>query len=162
MHSEQRPFSCEQCGKTFSTSGNLNTHDLNVHHGTPKADPTLPCPHCGKSFQYMDSHIKHVHELNSETFTCEECGKSFKSKSQVSKHMKCHLPDDTKQAMKEKEMEKHKCNTCGQRFIDSTRLRWHEAAKHTGIKSFYCPHCPKSYFRSDHLKTHVTSGHGVS
>ena len=110
----------------------------------------------------MDSHIKRVHEQNSERFTCEECGKSFKTKSEVSKHMKCHLADDIKQAIKEKEMEKHKCKTCGQRCIDSTRLRWHEAAKHTGIKNFYCQQCPKSYFYSNHLRTHVTSTHGVS
>ena len=155
MHSDNKLYSCEHCGKSFSTSGNLATHIRNIH----EAGPPLPCPHCGKSFQYMDIHIKRIHAMTNERYTCEECGKTFKRKGDLSDHMKCHLPNDIKRVMKEREMEKHQCSACGQRFIDSTRLKWHEAAKHTGIKSFYCQQCPKSYFRSDHLKTHVTSTH---
>ena len=67
-------FSCQQCEKSFSTSGNLKTHKEKVHGG----GSPLPCPHCGKSFQYMESHIKNVHEIRSEVFNCEECDKDEK------------------------------------------------------------------------------------
>ena len=157
VHSDVKPFPCEMCGKCFRTAGILKTHTENIHTSVPQS----ACPHCGKTFQHIESHIKHMHEERGRTFTCEECGKLFKSKQDVSKHQRCHLPDDIKKAMKDKELEKHQCNICGLRFIDSTRLRWHEAAKHTGIKDFFCQYCPKSYFRSDHLKTHVISTHGA-
>ena len=157
VHSDVKPFPCEMCGKCFRTAGILKTHTENIHSSVPQS----ACPHCGKTFQHIESHIKHMHEERGRTFTCEECGKLFKSKQDVSKHQRCHLPDDIKKAMKDKELEKHQCNICGLRFIDSTRLRWHEAAKHTGIKGFFCQYCPKSYFRSDHLKTHVISTHGA-
>ena len=154
VHETNKHHFCEKCEKSFSSSGNLKTHIEKAHNTTP-----VPCPHCGKSFQYMESHIKHVHEIRRAIFTCEECGKSFKSKKDVSKHKRIHLPDDVKKALKEKELEKHQCNLCGQRFPDSTRLKIHESSKHTGIKNFFCQYCPNSYFRSDHLKTHVNNSH---
>ena len=67
-------FLCQQCEKSFITSGNLKTHKEKVHGG----GFPLPCPHCGKSFQYMESHIKNVHEIRSEVFNCEECDKDEK------------------------------------------------------------------------------------
>ena len=159
IHSGDNPYSCEYCGKSFNRSGNRNTYVETVH----KTGPPLLCPHCGKLVKHtntMDSHVKHVHKINDEKFTCEECGKVYRTKKDIQVHMRYHLPEDIKLAMKEKAMEKYKCNSCDKGFIDSTRLKWHEASRHTGIKSFICQHCPKSYFRSDHLKTHVTSVHG--
>jgi len=157
VHGENKLIVCQQCDKSFSTAGTLKTHIEKTHN----AGPPLPCPHCGRFFQYMEQHIQHKHEVRSASFTCEECGKNFKFKNDVSRHKKVHLPYDIRKALKEKKLQKHQCNLCGKRFPDSTRLKTHDAAKHTGIKKFYCQRCPKSYFRSDHLKTHVSSNHGL-
>ena len=153
IHSDINPFLCDHCGKGFSTTGNRNYHIENVH----SSGPGMQCPHCEKTVRYLSAHIKGVHPV--EPVTCEECGKTFKTKRSLTDHMTSHLPDELRRLVREKEKEKHKCNTCGQGFIDSTRLKWHEASQHTGIKSFHCDHCTKSYFRSDHLKTHVASNH---
>ena len=67
-------YLCQQCEKSFITSGNLKTHKEKVHGG----GSPLPCPHCGKSFQYMESRIKNVHEIRSDVFNCEECDKDEK------------------------------------------------------------------------------------
>ena len=102
--------------------------------------------------------MKHAHSTI-RNFGCEECGKMFKRKSEVTEHKKIHLPEEIKLTMKAKQMEKNKCNDCGQGFIDSAKLNMHIAVKHTGIRSFFCQECPASYFRSDNLKNHVASNH---
>ena len=152
IHSDNKPFLCDHCGKSFSTAGNKNIHIETVH----SEGPGMQCPHCEKTVKHLKRHINHAHANSGEKFTCEECGKIFGTKSYLLKHMRYHhLPDEVKRVI----MDKHRCEDCGEGFMNISRLKRHEA-KHTGIK-FYCQRCPKSYFRPDHLKTHMTSTHGM-
>jgi len=151
FHPGVKRFLCDPCRKGFSTASARDHHIESVH----SEGPGNQCPHCEKTVKHLSTHIKHLHAIGGEKFTCEECGKTFRTKNYLSKHMRYHLPDEDKMVI----MNKYQCNDCGEGFIDKTRLKWHEAVKHTGIKSFHCQHCPKSYFRPDHLKTHVTSTH---
>ena len=147
---------CDQCFKSFSSSGNLYNHKKNLHSDTPP----MPCQHCVLKRRDMEDHIKRVHTLGStRSFICDECGKSFKTKKDVSGHKRSHLPNDIKEEFKMKKREVNKCIICGQGFTDKTKLKRHEAARHDGIKDFHCQQCPKSYYRSDHLKSHVASFH---
>jgi len=155
VHIDEKRFLCDHCGRGFNTAGNRNTHVENIH----TEGPDLQCPHCEKTVKYLKEHIKHVHTNSDEKYTCEECGKVFRTKKCVTRHRVCHLPDDIKKMLSLQAKDKYRCSSCGIGFIDMTRLRWHEAAKHTGIKSYQCKICPKSYFRSDHLKTHVINSH---
>jgi len=151
-HSGTNPYACKQCGKSMSSPGNLVTHMQNMHTEGPR----LPCPKCGKQVKDISAHINYVHVISDENFPCEECGKTFRTKKDVTTHMRYHAPDVVKIANKEKAMEKYKCTFCGKGFIDSTRLKWHEASRHTGQKNFQCQQCDKSFFRPDHLRTHVS------
>jgi len=151
VHSDNIPFFCDHCGKSFSTAGNKNIHIETVH----SEGPGMQCPHCEKMVKHLSRHINQVHKNSGEKFTCEECGKIFGTKRTLSIHMRYHLPDEVKRVF----MDKHRCKDCGEGFMNSTKLKRHEA-RHTGIK-FHCQRCPKSYFRLDHLKTHVTNAHGM-
>ena len=157
-HSEDKTphLPCEECGKLFRTAGSLKTHIEMIH----KSGQPSPCPQCGKPVRYLESHLKSVH-TTIRNFGCEECGRMFKTKGEVTDHKKIHLPEEIKSLMKAKQVEKNKCNDCGQGFTDSGNLKRHIAVKHTGIRSFLCQECPASYFRSDKLKHHVTNNHGV-
>ena len=154
-HSGTNPYACQQCGKSISSPGNLVVHMRKKH----TESHIMPCPKCGKQVKDIGAHINHVHVISDENFPCQECGKLFRTKKDVTNHMKCHAPDEIKIANKEKAMAKYKCTFCGKGFIDSTRLKWHEASRHTGQKNFQCQQCNKSFFRPDHLRTHISSVH---
>jgi len=151
---------CEECGKMFRHLSSLKTHIEFVHKAGIRRPPPSPspCPQCAKPVRYLKTHLQQVHSTITN-FGCEECGKMFKRRSEVTKHKKTHLPEEFRLLIKAKKMEKNKCETCGQGFIDTTKLKRHVAIRHTGIRSFICEKCPASYFRSDHLKNHVASNH---
>lgn len=65
MHSDVKPFSCNDCGKTFRRATHLKSHQYNVH--VPVSDkPDMVCLVCHKSFKSIESlrkHLKKAHQI---------------------------------------------------------------------------------------------------
>ena len=68
-----KPFVCEQCGKSFITEGDMIKH-ISIHTGVK----TYACKHCGKIFRQQGTLSQHIRTHTGEKpYTCEHCGKSF-------------------------------------------------------------------------------------
>ncbi|XP_010330786.1 zinc finger protein 576 isoform X1 [Saimiri boliviensis] len=91
-------FICFTCARSFPSSKALITHQRS--HGpaakptppvaTTTAQPTFPCPDCGKTFGQAASLRRHrqMHEARAPpgTFACTECGQDFAQEAGLHQH----------------------------------------------------------------------------
>ncbi|GAA5927990.1 hypothetical protein JCM1841_001812 [Sporobolomyces salmonicolor] len=90
MHTRDRPFACDVCGKTFSEALTLAQH-MRVHtHERPYA-----CDHsgCGKTFALASALTIHKRtHTGARPFTCPHpgCTAAFAESSNLSKHIRTH------------------------------------------------------------------------
>jgi len=89
--SDQGPFCCSTCGKSFRARRILKMHEQ-VH-----AEPRLMCPEagCEKRFRKrfnLKAHVDVVHR-GYRHLPCELCGKQFYNESKLKEHASTHSAD---------------------------------------------------------------------
>ncbi|XP_042291764.1 gastrula zinc finger protein XlCGF57.1-like [Thunnus maccoyii] len=89
IHTGEKPFGCSVCMKYFSCSGSLRKH-LRIHTG----EKPFVCSVCGNRFT-ESGHLK-VHmrtHTGEKPFSCSVCGKSFTWRQSFNNHMKYHTEE---------------------------------------------------------------------
>ncbi|KAG8004786.1 hypothetical protein GBF38_010574 [Nibea albiflora] len=141
--SDERPFSCSECGKTFSKHGFLETH-LRTHRG----GKPFSCSVCGKKYSIYKYLIQHmsVHSGEKPTSCTIECDKRL-----------CYshrLKSDTGWLT---EQNLFSCSVCTRKFTQRGYLTQH-MARHTGKIRFRCCVCDKRFAWRHELKSHKCFG----
>ncbi|XP_027621937.1 zinc finger protein 75A isoform X2 [Tupaia chinensis] len=111
IHTEEKPYKCQQCDKRFRWSSDLNKH-FTTHQGIKP----YKCSWCGKSFsQNTNLHTHQRTHTGEKPFTCHECGKKFSQNSHLIKHRRTHTGEQP-----------YTCTVCRRNFSRRSSLLRHQ------------------------------------
>eukprot|EP00116_Pleurobrachia_bachei_P007008 sb/3467270/ len=135
-HSDERPYSCDICPKSYKYPWLLKKHKAMVHsevHGTNSVVHT--CETCFKTFPCQSAlkvHMNHHQGVKAHACTHEGCNKTYTWPSQLSEHIKSHSADPWT------------CKTCPKTFQSRSGWSYH-TKRCLGSKLVKCPKCDREF-----------------
>lgn len=138
IHTNIRPYRCQECPKTFPVKSELTTHQK-AHSDKYK------CKFCLKKFTVPSKLKRHLRiHTNERPFGCTICGRAFSDKRNLAGHQATHSTDCN-----------FECNKCKKKFKTSNRLKQHLKCHQMNVCMFKCDLCSKCYKYKNNLVNHM-------
>ncbi|XP_049704022.2 gastrula zinc finger protein XlCGF57.1 isoform X13 [Helicoverpa armigera] len=169
MSSHYRNFTCDCCGKSYTTNSGLQQHIRFSHIDKEricrkcrqtfssleaKKEHTINSPKCWMYQCYMclqrfmtwsskEEHLVQVHGQKKKSYSCPECSLSFTTRNKYRYHFNTTHAEIN-----------FTCPYCGRKFASKRYLEQHIVV-HTGAKMFQCNVCSKAFPRKKNLAQHM-------
>ncbi|XP_031147316.1 zinc finger protein 646 isoform X2 [Sander lucioperca] len=157
---DQRPFACDQCGRTYRHAGSLVNHrnshktahtcdgpssssDAQRNVSPNKVERPFTCNICNRSYRHAGSLLNHKNTHKTGHFSCTFCSKPFTNPMALRNHTRIHT-----------QKKKYACLTCGKAFRLASILHNHQRIHNRVASHFSCPACGKSFQGRSGLKRH--------
>ncbi|XP_034413850.1 zinc finger protein 646 isoform X2 [Cyclopterus lumpus] len=167
---DQRPFACDQCGRTYRHAGSL------VNHRNSHKTGEYYCSVCNNTYSNQLAMKNHLRtHFAYKKHSCQNCGKGFRGKKQLLGHSCADLRKEGTRGKRCLKSRAVKCKECKQAFLSVDQLTAHTCDGHSGSsdaqtnvssnkeeRPFTCNICNRSYRHAgsllNHKNTHKT-GH---
>uniref|UniRef100_A0A8C0J4Y9 Zinc finger protein 646 n=1 Tax=Chelonoidis abingdonii TaxID=106734 RepID=A0A8C0J4Y9_CHEAB len=142
----ERPFCCEQCGRSYKHAGSL------INHKQTHKTGLFRCAICQKLFYNLMA-LKNHNRIHFETkrYKCTQCPKAFRLQKQLASHQRVHR-ERRPPLPKDPEERPYRCEQCGRTYRHAGSLLNHRRSHKTG--HYCCPVCPRAYPNLMALKNH--------
>jgi len=123
-HTGEKPYKCQHCDTSFTTS-----EQLKLHERTHTGKKPHKCRHCPKAFAVACNRDRHERtHTGAKPYKCRYCTKAFSQEVNRNTH-------ELSQHTKEKPF---KCRNCPMEFSDQGNRDKHERCVHSGLKQRPC------------------------